>query len=169
MITQNKQEAFEHICYEMQRLHVVYQRWLCRRGQRRHQDETNDLIELILLHTRTLLDFFEFSRQGTKVRPKPAHRDDILSEDFDFPAAEVSIDQKIKKRIDQEVAHLSYARCGLSRKQKEWRFDAFVPPMLGNSYKFLRACIKRFGRELNINLAGYISITLHDLEAYKDA
>ncbi len=115
-----------------------FQRWQALRPGKSTQTEVNDLIELTLLHARAVLDFFEYSRVHTKIRSKKAFEDDIVSEDYDWPAAEMPFDRKIKTRIDKEVAHLSYFRCGLTREQKKWKPEIFVPALLKQSAVFLK-------------------------------
>ena len=139
MLAEPQKQAIEHICYEMKRMKECYERWLQIRLRGGSQIEVNDLIELILLHTRAVLDFFECSRVDAKITAgtKKAFPDDIISEDYGWSSSEIPIDRMIKARINKEIAHLSYARCGLTKKQKEWPFDTFVPELLEHCEKFL--------------------------------
>lgn len=143
MSTGPKEQGLEHVHYEMTRLAECYERWQALRPGHCTHLQVNDLIELTLLHARAVLDFFEYSRVHTKVRGKKAFTDDIVSEDYDWPAKELPIERKIKTRIDKEVAHLSYYRCGLSTEQKRWRPELFVPVLLQESSAFLKHLDKK--------------------------
>ena len=114
-----------------------FQRWQALRPGKNTQTEVNDLIELTLLHARAVLDFFEYSRIHTTIRKKKAFVDDMVSEDYGWPASEMPFDREIKTRIDKEVAHLSYFRCGRSSEQKRWKPEAFVPALLEQSVAFI--------------------------------
>jgi hypothetical protein len=133
---QNK-EGLIHVRYEMRRLDECYRRWRALRPAYRSQSAVNDLIELTLLHARAILDFFEYGRGHKKIRNRPAFDDDIVSEDYGWPAMAIPIDQKIKTRINKEIAHLSYFRCGLTRTEKRWRPEQFIPVLLDQCAKFL--------------------------------
>ena len=137
MTPEQKKEGLVHVRYEMSRLAECYERWRALRAGVNSQSEVNDLIELTLLHSRAILDFFEYGRGHAKIRGREAFKDDIVSEDYDWPARAIAIDRKIKTRIDKEIAHLSYFRCGLTREQKRWRPELFVPVLLKQSAEFL--------------------------------
>ena len=137
MTPAQKKEGLTHVRYEMGRLAECYRRWRALRPGRSTQSEVNDLIELTLLHSRAVLDFFEYGRGHAKIRKRKAFDDDIVSEDYDWPATAIKIDRKIKTRIDKEIAHLSYFRCGLTREQKRWQPELFVPVLLERSAAFL--------------------------------
>ena len=128
-------QAIEHICYEIQRLQECFE---LSEAQAPHC--TEDVIELTLYHARAVLDFLEKSRSD---EPKP-HRTDILSEDYKFPAKKLPIpklpnsDLETRVRINREVAHLSYCRCGRTVEQKMWYFGAFVPIILKHSLHCLQ-------------------------------
>ena len=135
----------------MKRLKDCYERWSQVRLRGGTWNEVNDLIELILLHARAVLDFFECSRADAKIKrgAKRAFDDDIISEDYGWPPCEIPINRKIKTRINKEVAHLSYARCGLTIEQKKWDFDAFVPVLLEHCGKFLQHLSERHSDQLS--------------------
>ena len=137
MTPEQKKEGLVHVRYEMRRLRECYDRWNALHDGVYTQSEMNDLIELTLLHSRTILDFFECSRGHSEIRKRNAHKEDIVSEDYNWPAKAITIDKKIKKRINTEIAHLSYIRCGLTREQKRWSPELFVPLLLKQSVAFL--------------------------------
>jgi len=137
MTPEQKKEGLVHVRYEMRRLRECYDRWNALHDGVYTQSEMNDLIELTLLHSRTILDFFEYSCGHSKIRPQKAFKNDIVSEDYNWPAKAIAIDRKIKTRIDKEIAHLSYFRCGLTCEQKRWRPELFVPLLLKQSVAFL--------------------------------
>ena len=154
MLSENQEQGLEHIRYEMCRLADCYKRWQALLPGKSTQTEVNDLIELTLLHARAVLDFFEYSRTHTKIRKKKAFTDDIISEDYGWPAAEMPFERKIKERIDKEVAHLSYFRCGLTLEQKEWKPEVFVPALLTQSVAFLKHVGEKVPTQRHIQVPG---------------
>jgi hypothetical protein len=96
MTPQEKKYGLIHVRYEMRRLKECYHRWRALRPGACSQSDVNDLIELTLLHARAILDFFEYGRGHTKIRSRAALKDDIVSEDYGWPAKAIPIDQKIK-------------------------------------------------------------------------
>ncbi len=159
-----KSLALEHICYEIRRLLTWYA--LRIPAGNLPQSVINDRIELILIHVRNLLDFFEVSRATKAIRPSLARPDDIVSEDFAFPAQKIPIDPKVKGRIDKEVAHLTYTRCGLSPEEKQWRFDDIVPPLLVVSLSFLRWVLRSTPKKFEPDALGAVSLAEADLSQY---
>lgn len=147
----------------MHSLHRHFECWSRNRGKPRSRPIQNDLIELILIHSRNLIDFFELTRRPTIQRRRRARKDDVIADDYGFPFDPLQIDEIVKCRIDKEIAHLTFARCGLSRKDKAWDFPSIAPELLKRSYKFLRHIHQRFGNVLPIEQAGSVSVLLHDL------
>lgn len=65
-------------------------------------------------HARALLYFFE-SPSGKKKWP-----DDLVSEDFAFPAADIAISQEDRERFNKDLFHLSARRVRHTAASKPW-------------------------------------------------
>ena len=149
MLKNRQQLGIGHVCYEIERLCECYERWLALQSRRAAQREMNDLIELVLLHARAVLDFFEHSGNFKKTKcNKGDTDDDIVADHYEWPARKIRIDRKVKTRINKEIAHLSYFRCGLTKEEKTWHFATFVPILLRQSREFLIHVDTRFAAEL---------------------
>jgi hypothetical protein len=82
----------------------------------------NALLESFTIHARILLDFLYPSG-----RPK---NDDVISDDFFYDPAtwtrvrpqKSKMVQSIHRRVGKEVAHLTYARQGVTSESKPWQF-----------------------------------------------
>lgn len=61
----------------------------------------NALVESYLLHTRSLLDFFERST---------GKKDDIFSRDYGFPTKGAIMSAEYRNDINKHLTHLTYAR-----------------------------------------------------------
>jgi hypothetical protein len=162
MLTTPQQRAVEHICYEVGSLLRHFDRWS--RKQLATPCDVNDTIELILIHSRNLIDFFEMTRTATASRHRRAQTDGVIADDYRFPYDPFQITDGVKRRIEKEVAHLTYSRCGLSQAEKSWDFPSIVPEILRRCYSFLRYVHETFGRSLPINDAGRVSVLLDDLK-----
>jgi len=81
----------------------------------------NALLESFTVHARVLLDFL--------FADKP-RSDDVVAEDFfltpeRWPTVRGDMPpllQAVEARVGKEVAHLTYARLGVTPEKKEWRF-----------------------------------------------
>ena len=163
-----KKQAFEHISYEMRRLASSYERWLILITGNGDRFETDDILELVLVHTRAVMEFLGKTRIVPKRDPKYArYDDDIISEDYGFKSCDLKIDSRIKIRIDKEVAHLSYSRCGLSDLEKAWPFHEFVPYLLSICHEFVVFAESQYRNTASADHLGYLSIAIHDLQKYK--
>jgi len=60
----------------------------------------NCVLESTLVHTRSLLDFFERSRP-------PARPDDVLAVDYGFPCSKFKLPAGLRDKINSRIAHLS--------------------------------------------------------------
>ncbi len=74
---------------------------------------SNPRLEAILVHARTLADFFEGKRD----------KDDILSIDYDFAACPDVLETCFRTRLNKDLAHLSYSRLKRDAKTKGWGFE----------------------------------------------
>lgn len=136
-MTKPQIQGLEHIQYEVERLRESFGRLKRNLRPEVLQSEVNDQLELTLLHARNIIDFFEYSRTKSEVRPKKAQKDDLIAEDYGWPVQSLRIDRKIKTRIDKEVAHLTYSRCGKSQEEKGWRLEDFIPVLIREAELFL--------------------------------
>jgi len=142
VMTEKQIQGLEHVRYEVKRLRESFSRWT-KLHSGSPQSAVNDQLELTLLHARAILDFFEYSRTEFKVRKKKAQSDDLIAEDYGWPVKSLQIDALIKKRIDKEIAHLTYFRCGKSRDEKMWRPEEFVPVLISEADSFLKSYEKQ--------------------------
>jgi hypothetical protein len=157
-----KQQALEHIAYEFCSLDVAYTRYLTLKGR---SQNANDYIELTSLHARVTFDFL--SKTKIPKRPNSSMRDDIVAEDFGYGPVGLPIRNEIKGRIDKEVAHLSYSRCGKTSEGKIWPFEEFVPVILKEGRTFFRFILDTFPDRISADHLGEASIALEKLEKYK--
>ncbi len=81
----------------------------------------NALLESFTLHTRNLIDFLYLENPGS---------DDVYAGDY-FPYKEEWVKirpqittflEKVKKRANKEVSHLTYSRLKVSQEEKKWDF-----------------------------------------------
>ncbi|MBI5877103.1 MAG: hypothetical protein HZB53_05575 [Chloroflexi bacterium] len=136
---QQKRTVLEHIHHEMQQL-----AWLCQidRGNNigtpKAQPDAalwNARIEAILLHVRTLLDFFECSQR--KRASYPYHADDVISEDFGFDHVTPLIENQWRDRINKALTHLTYSHPPLADLNREWDWSKIVPPIARQCCRFI--------------------------------
>jgi hypothetical protein len=124
----------EHLVYEVW-MFAETARMLSTRGAIRDPaDEerviVNALLESFTIHTRSLLDFLY-----PPSRPKG---DDVVAEDFfDDPKvwyrqrpAKSDLLKGVHKRVAKEIAHLTYARIGITPEAKRWPFVAITTDLL---------------------------------------
>jgi hypothetical protein len=100
----------------------------------------NALLESLLLHVRILLDFFEHAKDGRE-------RDDVLAEDFSFIARGIALDPDTRRRLNKDLAHLTYESVERPRQAKGWQREAFLP-LLARCHEFV-VCLKA-DRSLNL-------------------
>jgi hypothetical protein len=80
-------------------------------------------LEVFLLHTRTLRDFFLRKRP----LPKSAETDILAADYFDAlgewvsPTCAYLTDPRTKERLDRALAHVTYDRIGYSSTGKNWK------------------------------------------------
>jgi hypothetical protein len=98
------------------------------------------LLESFSIHARALLQFF------FPINPKA---DDVLAEDY-FAGTEEwerlrgpqphALEQ-VNRRVGKEVAHLTYARLGISEEAKQWRILEITEALTDVAKRF-RASVK---------------------------
>src|SRR5688572_21299671 len=104
-------EASEHLFYELWMLDSLAR--LLGLGAFGHGPVSNALLESFSIHARALLQFFF---------PMSPKSDDVLAEDYfggtaaweAVRGAEPAALNQVNRRVGKEVAHLTYARLGLS-------------------------------------------------------
>ncbi len=131
---------FEHLAYEVQMFAEtaeVLSTWGALRDPTDEQRViVNALLESFTIHTRSLLDFLY-----SPSRPKG---DDVVAEDFfDDPKvwyrqrpAKSDLLKGVHKRVAKEVAHLTYARIGITPEAKQWQFNAIAVELVQVFQKF---------------------------------
>ena len=93
-----------------------------------HQGLANAIIESRLLHVRTLIDFFEQSAQA---------QDDVLAAHYGFAAAPLPIEEVYRRRLNKDLAHLTYSRTTRSPADKQWPHNRVVVPVLERCQSFI--------------------------------
>ena len=99
----------------------------------------NCVLESRLIHTRCLLDFFEKDKRSTrKIDEKSrAELDDILAKDFGFSPRDNPLAKHYRERLNQDLAHLSYARTERAESSKNWPLEETFAPFLPVLHDFL--------------------------------
>jgi hypothetical protein len=98
----------------------------------------NALLESTLVHVRVLLDFFENSSRS--IRRKGNNQlelDDVLAQDYGFPAHRISISSDDRERLNKDLAHLTYSRILRGPQDKQWQYKEVVGPVLERCEEFL--------------------------------
>jgi hypothetical protein len=132
---EQKRAILRHVFYEIEQL--LQASWM------RTDDACvgNALLESILVHVRTLCDFYESSRRSTRRSQgnQRVEQDDVLVTDFGFAAQKMSIPPDDRERLNKDLAHLTYSR--LERRalgSKWWNYKLVVDPILVRSSEFVR-------------------------------
>ena len=131
------QKATGDIYYEAQMLRCAYlEHWEHEAAARQRVPQWihNCILEATLVHVRALLEFFERSR--TPPTGRPPHQDDVLAEDYQFPAAPFALPADLRQRINTSIAHLSYGRTRIQDYERHWDFAGFIPPILARAADF---------------------------------
>jgi hypothetical protein len=134
------QSAIGDVYYEVQMLLDAYRNYWGHGASGRPklpQWIHNCVVEATMVHTRALLDFFELSRSTTRPA-RQLRADDIVAEDYGFTPATFPLSDKLRKRINTSIAHLSLSRTRITDRERRWEFSAFVPPILAHSAEFFR-------------------------------
>lgn len=117
-----KQGALDHVLYEIEQLGWAWRIRTIPLGPLLG----NMYLESVLVHARTVADFFGKSNRC---------KDDILATDFGFSARKV-LNQETDERINKELAHLTYSRC--TRADRSWNLEELLRPMLMISAQFIQ-------------------------------
>lgn len=81
----------------------------------------NQRLEVLLLHARNLLEFFEHA--ATK-----RTKDNLVCEDMRFPAKPIPNCESLGTRINKRLAHITYTRTSYQDPgKKEWKLDELAP------------------------------------------
>lgn len=113
----------EHVYYEIWMLHSATMRLqVLLNSQTKDQELLNSILESWCSHLRNLLDFF-YTPQSKR------YKDDMLAEDFvsDLRSFKKQRTAKknfkhIHKRVNKQIAHLTYHRNRYNIKTKLWHF-----------------------------------------------
>jgi hypothetical protein len=105
----------------------------------------NSLLEAFAIHVRALIGFF---------CPEDPRSDDIIIDDFFTSPSDwqkmrppkTELLNKVEKRPDKEVAHLTYARLDITPEQKYWDFVKI--------FNDLQSLIELFLQSVPVNLLG---------------
>ncbi len=112
----------------------------------------NALLESTLLHSRSLLDFYEKSKRRTRRKGnQKVELDDVLATDFNFYARKIQIPPQDRDRLNKDLAHLTYSRVDRSQNDKWWDYKQVVFPILHRSREFLDHLIGNWIQEDDVN------------------
>jgi hypothetical protein len=82
-------------------------------------------------HTRALIYFFECSKS------KRRWPDDLISEDFGFPARKIQLSKRDRNRLNKDLFHLSSKRLRHTAESKRWP-NTFLNRVHKRTVKFIR-------------------------------
>jgi hypothetical protein len=150
--SQQKRDALQHVFYEIDQL--LNALGLLVKGIVKTNEPAlsnilgNALLESWLLHARILLDFFERSKRSTGRRNREqVELDDVLVIDYGFEPCEVEIDPYYRRRLNKDLAHLTYSRGKRELEEKRWPANQIVPPILIRSSEFIRHLLSDYYQE----------------------
>jgi hypothetical protein len=127
---------------------------------------SNAVLESVLLHVRTLLDFYERSTRSTRQeRGQTVEQDDVLALDFGFAAQEIAIPDDYRERLNKDLAHLTYSR--LERRtldSKQWDHRRVTCPVLSRSREFVTYVSSDYLDEGNAALIARCESLLEDID-----
>ena len=132
-------KALPHVRYEIESL-----------LQTPDYDRTNKALEESvyfrkMAHCRALYHFFR-KEAGQRVDRRDRIDDDIVSEDFGFPARDVygSNAGELLKRFNKDLLHLTYERLKHTPNSKPWQMDVLFPPVAQRAREFIDHILMRF-------------------------
>jgi hypothetical protein len=79
----------------------------------------------VLIHSRNLLDFYERENRITR---RGVELDDMLASDYGFPHQAVNVPSDLRKRLNKDLAHLTYDRSKRRTLEEKWWP---YPPIIG--------------------------------------
>jgi hypothetical protein len=95
----------------------------------------NEAFLLKLIHGRTLIDFFEHEVAART-------NDDVLAEDYGFPASPLGMDPTLRERINKDLAHLTYHRLRHTAETAPWKLW-LLDPLKKRSIDYLQHLMKQ--------------------------
>jgi len=109
--------------------------------------------ESFLLHIRNLKDFFErtkrnISRSRKKIIKK-AMPDDIISEDYGYPAKRIPLGTKFRQRLNKELAHISYKRNKANAKSAVWLIYQDIKNLNSRCEEFIEYMKRNYSSSLD--------------------
>ena len=123
----------EHVCYEINSFLDLIKTYHPITKQNSPSD--NYQLEILLLHSRVLIEFFENKKRSTyQKNGKKIENKDVLPNDFGFPARSVEIPSGYYKRMNTALAHLSYSRID---DDPEWNLSNMYLPLLKRCEEFV--------------------------------
>lgn len=143
--------TLEHIYYEIDQLYNTHALIRDNNGTL-YIAVRNALIESLLIHVRTLLDFFEKLARDKKRGGD--EKDDVLSSDYGFEATKLDIDPNFRDRLNKDLAHLTYSRSQRSAEDWEWPMDKVAIPVLERSKQFCEHMVSNY---LPLNCPGKVN------------
>jgi hypothetical protein len=98
-----------------------------------------------MAHCRALYHFFK-KKPEERIDQGKRIDDDIVSEDFDFPALNVygKNSDELVARFNKDMLHLTYTRLERTPKTKPWPIDRLTPPVETRAKEFIDHILNRY-------------------------
>lgn len=90
----------------------------------------------ILIHARLLVDFFE-------TKSEKRQKDDVLCSDFGPSAIQISMNEEDRKRLNKDIAHLTYSRLRHTPETKPWPVSSILNSLHAVIIDFVEFIIKK--------------------------
>ena len=130
----------------------------------------NAILDSVLTHTRNLLDFYSRKKRTNR---NGVEQDDVLVSDYGFPNRTVNIPSDVRKRLNKDLAHLTYDRSKrLTLEEKRWSYPPIVVPIMERSREFVihvqTKCLNLIVPEHATAFVGECETVLRKIEGYLD-
>jgi hypothetical protein len=76
-----------------------------------------------LVHCRNVIAFLQ-------ARDRKGDLDDVIPRDFDFPQRNLELPDGIERRLNKDLAHITYERTHRSSEDKQWSRQMIMPHIL---------------------------------------
>jgi hypothetical protein len=104
-----------------------------------------------MAHCRVLYYFFK-KRAKERIDRGDRIDDDVVSEDFEFPACDVygSDRRKLLNRFNKDLLHLTYDRLNRTSNTKPWPMDELFPPVAERAKLFIDHILGRWTGDMAV-------------------
>jgi hypothetical protein len=91
----------------------------------------NAILDSVLIHSRNLLDFYSRKKRTNR---NGVEQDDVPLSDYGFPHRAINIPSDVRKRLNKDLAHLTYDRSKRrTPEEKWWSYPPMVVPIVERS------------------------------------